>query len=293
MLELINIDKSYGQNHALDHFTAALDNGICALLGPNGSGKSTLMNIITGNLKADGGKIVLDGHDKKELGREYYRSIGFMPQYTGMYPQFTVSEMLFYMAELKGIPKKKATSEICEFLEIVELTQVAGRKIKSLSGGMRQRLALVQALLGEPKVVLLDEPTAGLDPKQRIIVRNLIAEQALCRTVIIATHIVSDIEATASSAIFLNKGVIHSHDTPVALAREMDGKVFTCSCSESELPDLQRRYSVLNLVKEESGELCVRLLSDGQDAGLTPVVPTLEDAYLSVFGVGGRSDAEK
>ena len=202
--------KSYGSNLALNGFTAEFEPGIYALLGPNGSGKSTLMNIITDNLKADSGEITYTDDTGRtenvlDMGVRFREKIGFMPQYPGLYPNFTVERFLWYMAALKGMDKEEAKRQIPEILAAVELDDVPRRKIGALSGGMKQRLTLAQAVLGDPEILILDEPTAGLDPKQRIAIRNYISKIALSKIVLIATHVVPDIEFIARDIIMLKK----------------------------------------------------------------------------------------
>ena len=226
MLSINQLSKSYGSNLALNQFTYKFDHGIYALLGPNGSGKSTLMNIITQNLRSDSGEVTLDGENTDKLGVKFREKLGFMPQYPGMYPSFSALDFLRYMAVLKGIPKKQADAQIDELLHAVELHEVRRHRIGSFSGGMKQRLALAQALLGNPEIVILDEPTAGLDPKQRIAIRNYIASVALNKTVIIATHVVSDVEFIAREAIMLKKGVISDSGSPYELTSKIEGQVW-------------------------------------------------------------------
>lgn len=216
-LEFINISKSYGKNKALDGFSAVLEPGVHALLGPNGAGKSTLMNILTDNLKADGGSILFDGQDVLKMGADFRSKLGFMPQYPGMYGSFTAESFLQYMAALKGIKRGDAEKSIAEVLEAVELSDVAGKRISTFSGGMKQRLALAQAVLGDPSILILDEPTAGLDPKQRIAVRSYISKIAVNKIVIFATHVVSDVEYIARDVILLRKGKILLSGAPKEL----------------------------------------------------------------------------
>ena len=198
-LTIDSISKSYGTNLALNGFSATLDAGIYALLGPNGSGKSTLMNILTDNLKADSGEITYEDADSVrenvlDMGVRFREKLGFMPQYPGLYPNFTVERFMWYMAALKGLSKEESMRQIPEILAAVELDDVPKRKIGALSGGMKQRLTLAQAVLGDPEILILDEPTAGLDPKQRIAIRNYISKIAFNKIVLIATHVVPDIE---------------------------------------------------------------------------------------------------
>ena len=286
-----NISKSYSYNLALYNFTVSLQPGIYALLGPNGSGKSTLMNIITDNLKADSGEITYTSDEGitenvLKMGVRFREKLGFMPQYPGFYPNFTVEQFMWYMAALKGLPKEKAKKDIPEILAAVELDDVPKRKIGALSGGMKQRLTLAQAVLGDPEILILDEPTAGLDPKQRIAIRNYISKIAFNKIVIIATHVVSDIEFIARDIIMLKKGVIVDNAPPHELTKKIDGKVWNVPCLESEVQSMQDTFRVTNIARdEESGDVLLRVLSDEKPSEDSKIVsPTLEDYYLYIFG---------
>ena len=260
-LSIKNITKRYGDNLALDNFTAEFEPGIYALLGPNGSGKSTLMNIITDNLKADSGQIICDGEDTLAMGERFREKIGFMPQYPGLYPNFTVERFMWYMAALKGLPKEKAKKDIPGILAAVELDDVPGRKIGALSGGMKQRLTLAQAVLGDPEILILDEPTAGLDPKQRISIRNYISKIAFNKIVIIATHVVPDIEFIARDIIMLKKGVIVDNAPSHELTQKIEGKVWNVPCLESDVQSMQDKFRVTNIARDdESGDVLLRVL---------------------------------
>ena len=296
-LQINNITKSYGKNRALSDFTATLEPGIYALLGPNGSGKSTLMNILTDNLSADSGEILFtDGdsepRDVKKMGVEFREKLGFMPQYPGLYPNFTVERFMWYMATLKCIGKADAKRQIDEILASVELDDARRKKIGALSGGMKQRLALAQAVLGEPSILILDEPTAGLDPKQRIAIRNYIAKIALSKIVLIATHVVSDIEFIARDIIMLKKGVIVDNAPPHELTKKIEGKVWITPCAENEVVAMQEHHRVTNISRDdEAGGVDLRIIADGAP---TPdsrnAAPTLEDYYLYVFGDEAAQD---
>lgn len=286
-----NISKSYSYNLALYNFTVSLQPGIYALLGPNGSGKSTLMNIITDNLKADSGEITYTSDEGitenvLKMGVRFREKLGFMPQYPGLYPNFTVERFMWYMAALKGLPKEKAKKDIPEILAAVELDDVPKRKIGALSGGMKQRLTLAQAVLGDPEILILDEPTAGLDPKQRIAIRNYISKIAFNKIVIIATHVVSDIEFIARDIIMLKKGVIVDNAPPHELTKKIEGKVWNVPCLESEVQSMQDTFRVTNIARDdESGNVSLRVLSAEKPSEDSKIVtPTLEDYYLYVFG---------
>ena len=290
-LMLEKITKSYGKNLALDGFSAELGPGIYALLGPNGSGKSTLMNIITDNIRADSGTITYTDDDGKtedviKMGVRFREKLGFMPQYPGMYPNFTVERFLWYVSALRGMERADAAKEIEEVLADVELSDVPKRKIGALSGGMRQRLALAQAVLGGPSILILDEPTAGLDPRQRILVRNFISKIALDKIVMIATHVVSDIEFIARDVIMLKKGVIVDNAPPHELIGKIEGRVFSLDIPVSEAAEAGARYRVTGMVRneEDADRVTLRILADAKPNGAYPVPPTLEDYYLYVFG---------
>ena len=290
-LNITNISKSYGANLALDSFTATLDAGIYALLGPNGSGKSTLMNILTDNLKADSGEILYEDasgvrENVLDMGVRFREKLGFMPQYPGLYPNFTVERFMWYMAALKGVGKAESQRQIPEILAAVELDDVPKRKIGALSGGMKQRLTLAQAVLGDPEILILDEPTAGLDPKQRIAIRNYISKIAFNKIVLIATHVVPDIEFIAKDIILLKKGVIVDNAPPHELVKKIDGRVWLVPCAESEVQTIQDRFRVTNIARDDqTGEVLLRVLSDTLPTDRARTVsPTLEDYYLHVFG---------
>ena len=205
-LQLQNVTKKYGKNIALEEFCYIFNAGIYGLLGPNGAGKSTLINLITGNLQVDKGDILFNGTSIKSMGTQYLQHIGYVPQQQNLYPTFTGERFMYYMAAIKGLDQKKADKEIKNIMEKVHLTEEKNHKIKEYSGGMKQRLLIGQALLGKPTILIMDEPTAGLDPNERVAVRNILAEYADEKIVLFATHVISDIEMTADKVLMLNKG---------------------------------------------------------------------------------------
>jgi ABC-type multidrug transport system ATPase subunit len=284
-LTINNISKTYGTTKALDKFNAGLSPGIYSLLGQNGSGKSTLMNIITDNLKADSGNITYDNENTLKMGVKFREKLGFMPQYPGMYPNFFVERFMWYMASLKGIDNKTARKQIKQILQAVELDDIPHKKIGSLSGGMKQRLALAQAVLGNPEILILDEPTAGLDPKQRIAIRNYISKIAFNKIVIIATHVVSDIEFIAKEIIILKKGVIVDIKPSAELTQKIFDKVWNIVTGEENVSQMQEKYRVINISKSEKG-VELRVLADDKpdETNVATVTPTLEDYYLYIFG---------
>lgn len=288
-LEIKNISKTYkkGTVKALDDFSVTLTSGVYGLLGPNGAGKSTLMNIITDNLNADNGEILYDGENIKKLGKDYRTVLGYMPQQQGLYDDFTLNRFLWYMAALKGLKKKEAKAKITSLLETVNLKDSAHKKLGSFSGGMKQRALIAQALLNDPKILILDEPTAGLDPKERIRIRNFISEIAENKIVLISTHVVSDVEFIAKEIILLKSGNLVSHDTCNNLIKEIENKVFEVEINKEELKSFQNNYRVSNLFHNDD-KIIVRTVTDNlpENYKVQPVKPTLEDLYLYVFETG-------
>lgn len=277
-MELVcdSLSKSYGVTKALREFSCTLTPGVYGLLGPNGAGKSTLMNILSGNLTQTSGRVLLDGQDIRSMGASYFSALGYMPQQQAMYPRFTCAQFLGYMAALKAIQKP----DIAGALSQVELLQEANKRVASLSGGMKQRLLLAQALLGQPRILLLDEPTAGLDPRQRITVRNLIASVAEHKVVLICTHVVQDVEYIAKEILLLKQGVLLEKAAPQAMLHAMQGKVREVVTDREGMQALT--CPIAGVAAEENGLLHLRVISE-EPLG-EPVRPTLEDVYLHHFG---------
>ena len=232
-LKLEHISKEYKNTTALDDFSMTFSEGIYGLLGPNGAGKSTLMKLITRNIKPTAGEIYLDGTDIHTLKREYQRLIGYMPQQQAISPFYTGRMFLAYMGLLKGVEKKVLNDEIEKYASKVNLLDVLDRKVGTYSGGMKQRLLIAQAFLGDSKIIIFDEPTAGLDPKERIHVRNLIHDNSAGKIILIATHVVQDIEDIASQIMLLKKGVLIEMAAP---------EILTGRITDKENPDLEDVY---------------------------------------------------
>lgn len=220
LLEIKNLTKHYGSKCALRDFSCAIGPGILGIIGPNGAGKTTLMNLITDNVKRETGEILYDGTDVLKLGKGFRKILGFMPQEQGMYDELSARAFLIYMAGLKEVHGKKAREQVEDLLQLVDLQDAAHRKLGGFSGGMRQRILLAQALLGEPKVVILDEPTVGMDPAERLRVSEYIKEISKERIVLWSTHILSDVESFADFLLIMDSGKLLAHDTPSGLLRE-------------------------------------------------------------------------
>ena len=285
-LEIKNLSKTYvkGKPKSLDNLSTEFTNGVYGILGPNGAGKSTLMNIIADNIKADSGEVLYNGENIIKLGKDFRNILGYMPQQQGIYKSFTGRRFLWYMASLKGIPKKDAKERIENVLNLVNLKEHADKKLGAYSGGMKQRILIAQALLNDPEVLLLDEPTAGLDPMERIRIRNFISEIAINKIVIITTHIVSDIQYISKEILLMNKGKLLLKDNPDTIVESMQGKVFEAKIQEEQLNKVKEKYNISNIIKTNDG-LLARIVSEDKPMGLdiNSVKSTLEDTYLYYF----------
>lgn len=292
-LELRNVTHIYPNGKkALDQVSLGLTPGIYGLLGPNGAGKSTMMKIITDNLVPTSGQVLFRGKDIKTVSREFRSRLGYMPQQQGMYQQFTGRRFLWYMASLKGLRRRETKDKIAHLLEVVNLTEAADRKIGSYSGGMKQRLLIAQAVLNEPEVLVLDEPTAGLDPKERIRIRNFVSELSRDRVVIFATHVVSDVECIAREVMLMKEGQLIKKGTPAELTGEMDGLVWEFIIDPSELGTVQKQYLISNLAVTKEGIL-VRAVGSEEEIRRKkqPVRASMEEVYL--YYIEGQTASEE
>ena len=270
-LELESITKFYGKYPALQNVSAVLTEGVYGLLGPNGAGKTTLINILIGILPASGGVIHLDGENTVQMGGRYFDQIGYMPQYPQFYANFTVQEFLDYMCQVKGVANAKESIDAA--LVFVNLEENRSKRIGALSGGMRQRLGIAQAILNDPKLLVLDEPTAGLDPGERIRFRNLISRLAKGRIILLATHIVSDVEYIAKEILLLRRGTLVMQGTPRELEQSIQGKVWEVSANEADMALMVDTYCVSN-IKQQDGSYLLRIVDDGKPLrGAKPVPP--------------------
>lgn len=289
-LTIHEITKKYGENYALRDISIKLQSGVYGLLGSNGAGKTTLINILTGISDANAGEVLLDGVDIKKLGTKYLDLIGYMPQYPQFYPNFKVEEFLGYMCCIKGISKKESVIRIEKVLEQVNLQTHRKKKICELSGGMRQRVGIAQAILNDPGILILDEPTAGLDPAERIRFRNIISKIAENRIVLIATHIVTDIEYIANEVIILNNGLLVKNGTIADLCQKERGRVWIANVQENKLPDIIDKYMVVN-IRRETDSIQVRLICSDkpQNVAACSAEPHLEDIFLDIFEERGSA----
>ncbi|MBE9498230.1 ATP-binding cassette domain-containing protein [Streptomyces sp. GKU 257-1] len=289
MLELVDVTKVYrGGKRAVDAVTMRLETGLLGLLGPNGAGKSSLMRIASTVTRPTGGRVLFHGTDVVAGPGALRRSLGYLPQDFGVYPNLTSREFLAYLAAAKGLSARSARARIDELLQLVNLTEAVRRPLGTYSGGMLRRVGIAQALLADPEVVIVDEPTAGLDPEERVRFRNLLSELAADRVVMLSTHIVSDVESVASDIAVVAHGRLLHRGSPQDLLAAVEGQVWEVLVDPGDLPDVQRRHLVSRLVRTAGG-VRVRLLAQGRpSAGAEQVTPDLEDAYLAVVHRAGQ-----
>ncbi len=282
-LQLENVSKNYGTLRALKQVNYTFTEGIYGLLGANGSGKTTMIRLLCNLQKPTEGRILFDGKDIKKAGQNYRSILGYLPQDFGYYPDFTCYKFLFYIATLKGFSKKNAPDRIIEVLSQVDLLDVKDKEIRQLSGGMRQRLGIAQAILNDPKLLILDEPTVGVDPQERVKFRNLVHRIAHGRTVILSTHIVSDIEYTATQLLFMRLGQIVGSGTPDSLLQQLDGKIWECSVPFGEADQYYDKFKIISQINHEDG-CTLRLFHEGKPMeAAKQVKANLEDLYLYHF----------
>lgn len=282
-LQLQNLSKQYGTKCAVDNINIDLVTGVYGLLGANGAGKTTLMRMICGVLKPSSGSICLNGKAIQDLGEQYYTQLGYMPQDFGFYPDFTAREFMLYMSAVKGLDKKESKVRTEKLLSIVNLQNAADKKIRSYSGGMKQRLGIAQAQLNNPAILVLDEPTAGLDPKERVRFRNIISDFAKEKIVILSTHIVSDVSYIADTILMMKNGSFLLHQPMSAVTECIKGKVWEVLVDGREASDYSRRFFVVNL-HHENDMVRLRIVNERVPvSGAINVEPSLEDLFLYQF----------
>ena len=281
-LRFENVTKRYGKKTALDSFSVTLTEGIHALLGPNGAGKSTLMNILAGLLAQTSGVVYLDGRDICTMGADYRSILGFMPQDCGFYPSFTAQQTLEYFAVLREVENSR--ERIDRMFELVGLQEDRNRKVGGFSGGMKRRLGIALALLNDPKILILDEPTARLDPKERMRFRTALSRLSRDKIVLLATHIVSDVESISDSCLLLRQGRLTAYGTPDELCYEIEGKVWELK-ADDDLTMLENA----RLVKHPEGEY-IRIVTEQKPVPeAQSVTAGLEDVYMYYFGEGSEN----
>ena len=283
-LSFENISKLYGDTVALQQIDLTLGSGVYGLLGPNGAGKTTLMRIMTDLLAPSTGRVLLDGQDIAVMGAAFRKKLGYLPQDFGVYPNFTAEQFLLYIARLKGLSKFDAKRQTDNLLRMVGLEDKKQKKLKGFSGGQRQRVGIAQALLGDPEILVLDEPTAGLDPEERIRFRGIISDLSQQKLVLLSTHIVSDLEAVANEIILLRKGVVLSMQKPASLLEQLNGQVWLVTVPAADEAALTKQYACSNVMHTD-GKSVIRLLSESAPRpDAVPTAPNMEDLYLYYFG---------
>jgi ABC-2 type transport system ATP-binding protein len=279
-LGIENVSKRYGGgNWALRNFTLQLGPGVLGLLGPNGAGKTTLMSILATITRATEGRVLWNGTDLATDPDALRSTLGYLPQDFGVYPNLNAVEFLEYLAAVKGLDAAASRKRIDELLNLVNLTDVRKRPLGGYSGGMKQRVGIAQALLNDPQLLIVDEPTAGLDPEERVRFRNLLSELSGERIIILSTHIVSDVEATATDIALISQGALVAHASPELLLQRVEGRVWEWVLPSGELNTARQRYLISNTARRSDG-VHARVLGDSPPHGAQPVTPNLEDAYL-------------
>ena len=291
-LAISGVSKQYTRTFwGLSDFSLTLSTGIVGLLGPNGAGKSTLMRIIATVMRPSAGSIMLDGTDILAKPEAMRSVLGYLPQDFGVYPHLSAEEFLRYLAAIRGIEPRATRRRIEELLQVCNLTDARKRPLGGFSGGMRQRLGIAQALLNDPRILIVDEPTVGLDPEERVRFRNLLSDLSGERIVILSTHIVSDVEATATDLAVVAGGRLLVHTTPETLLASVADKVWEWIVPSADLVQIRSRYLISGTIRRTDG-VQVRIVADGAPAASArPVAPTLEDAYLHVTARSGRVEA--
>lgn len=285
-LTIERLTKQYKNKIAVDRVDLELKEGVYGLLGANGAGKTTLMRMICGIITPTSGEVKVDGKNNLDMGEEFRDILGYLPQDFGCYPDFTGEEFLLYIASLKGLLPSFAKGRIQELTEMVGLTEVRKKRIKTYSGGMKQRLGIAQAILNNPKILILDEPTAGLDPKERVRFRNIISDLGKSRIVLLSTHIVSDVEAIADEILLMKDGQLKLSGSVQELEREITGKVWHYEGKTADTDQIIEKYNVAN-VHHQNQNTVFRIISDDKPfENAVSVDGTLEDLYLYYFEEG-------
>lgn len=283
-LKITNLTKDFRKTRAVNGVNYTFCSGVYGLLGVNGAGKTTLMRMLTTLLNPTSGAITWDGEDIFKMDKEFRRLLGYLPQDFGAYPDFSVQDYLMYISTLKGMKPAAARARVAQMLELTGMTQFKGKKMKALSGGMKRRAGIAQAVLNDPQILILDEPTAGLDPSERIRFRNLISELVSDRIVLLSTHIVSDVESAASQIILMKDGKFLVTGTAEELIASCPDRSWICDVPKGEVLACHQKYRVAN-VKTLADHAQLRILSkDSPMPGAVQEEASLEDVFLSYFG---------
>ena len=290
-LTISDLTKDFGSFRAVDQVTFTMHRGVYGLLGVNGAGKTTLMRMLTTLIHPTGGEIRWDGQDVFRMDSAYRKLLGYLPQDFGYYPDFSIYDYLMYIASIKGIRPAAAKQRALRLLKQVGLSQAGHKKMKTLSGGMKRRVGIAQAMLNDPKILILDEPTAGLDPNERIRFRNLISELSGDRIVLLSTHIVSDIEYIASEILLMKDGRITLSGTAEEVIASMPERVWLFSVPREQVDRYLAAYRVSNLKTTPAGATLRVLSAECPAIGAVETAATLEDVFLHYFGESaGDSD---
>ncbi len=283
-LKTIGLTKKFGSKTAVNDLNITLSNGVYGLLGANGAGKTTFMRLLCNIQNPTSGKVLLNGKNIVGLGEQYRNLLGYLPQNFGYYPDFTALDFLLYVATLKGLNERTARKKSKDFLEAVALSAESNHKIKTFSGGMKQRLGIAQAMLNDPRILILDEPTAGLDPKERVRFRNLISAFSKDRIVILSTHIVSDVEFIAEEIVMMKSGQIVHFGKPQEITSEINGQVWECLVPTAYAEKYAATYNTSNLRNTDNNQTILRIIADRPPMeNAVRVQPNLEDLYLFYF----------
>ena len=283
MLEIKNLSKKYGDLTVLNHIDLTLENGVYGLLAPNGAGKTTLMKILATLSFPDDGEVLWNGEDIFKLDFRYRNILGFLPQDFGYYRDYSPQKYLEYLAILKGMKKERIKEQVAEWLSIVGLEEVTKKKMRKLSGGMIQRVGIAQALLNDPKILILDEPTAGLDPKERVRFRNVLSELSKDKIILLSTHIVSDVESVANKIILLKDGRIFCNDTIAEVIKILQGKVYEAAVNENQYDKLKEAYQILTVRQTGEGTYTRFVCLDGRPFVGNTSSASLEDVFLFLY----------
>lgn len=283
MLQIQDVTKNYQNFVALEHINLEFENGIYGLLAPNGAGKTTLLKLITTLLFPTEGRILYDGVEIRKLDALYREKLGFLPQDFGYYREYTPEKYLHYIGVLKGMERKELQDKIGQMLELVGLAEQKNKKMKKFSSGMIQRVGIAQALLNDPQILVLDEPTAGLDPGERMRFRKILTSLSKDKIVLISTHIVSDVEFISNHIVMLKDKKVHCNDTVENICKKLEGSIFETAVEEEALSGWEERYQVVSR-RREGRDIVIRFISHSRKPEWQPVKPGLEDVFLFLYG---------